>query len=264
MVDSNTKDIVIRAGQGTLSFLVTDGEGEQTFHPYAVKSGMSISANLRQAFKEMSYLAGGIGKAKLIVSSPVVLMPKEDFLASKELDVDDLYNSVLPGHKGEEKVVKEMPELEAMALFAVNRDLQLVVTDNCRDYNVQNVMIPVWGHLYKKYYQFGQQRVLFAYFHDKVVDVFCFEKNRIRFANVFDATHAHDALYYMLFVWKQLNLSVKEDALFIVGNIPHQDWLLTRLQSYLANVHVIDQNADLNRSQFAPIKTMPFDMKLTS
>lgn len=259
---------VIRAGLGSLAFLLKGDDGTNDFHPYKVKGEMSLAANLREAFKEQSYLqiaeqAENVQrKARLMVSSPVVLIPMDDYNNTPDFDVEAMYSGVISGKKGEEKIVREVAELNAMAIFCVNSDLLMVVRDNFADVEVQNVSLPVWQHLYKRYYQSGQRRKLFAYFHDKTVDVCQFEQHRVRFANSFDATHAHDALYYILFVWKQLGMDQQEDALFVIGDMPHEDWLRGRLETYLSRVHTINPNADLNRSPLAQIEGMPFDMML--
>ncbi|MBQ0074545.1 MAG: DUF3822 family protein [Prevotella sp.] len=252
-VSGNT--IIIRAGQGTLSFLC----GEE-YHQYPVKSGMSISANLREAFREQPYLQQPIAKAILKVTTPVVLIPKEDYLDTADFDADAMYSYVLTGHKGEVKIIKELPELEAVALFSVNSDLQMVVGDNSHDVEVENVMLPVWKHFYSNYYQMGQRRKMFCYFHDRQMDICSFEQRRLKYANVFDAQHAHDALYYMLFVWKQLGMNQTEDDLYVIGDMPHKDWLMERLKAYLSRVHEIDPKASLNRSPLAEIESMPFDL----
>lgn len=269
MTTANKRDdyqVKIRAGQTTLSFLTPSQrvEGQMTyeFHPYPVKSGMSLSANLREAFREQPYLQIPIHKAVLLISSPVILVPKEDYRDTEEFDAEAMYNYVLTGHKGEIKVVKELPELEAMTIFSVNKDLQMVVSDNCEEVEVENVVLPVWKHLYKRYYQNGQRRKLFAYFHDKCVDICSFDQRRLRYANVYDAQHAHDALYYIMYIWKQLGLNQQEDDLFIIGEMPHQEWLMSRLNSYIARVHKVNPRADLNRSPLAEIPGMPFDMML--
>ena len=46
--------LTIRVSNNTLSFSVVDREAEHQviYEPYTVKSGVSMAANLRQAFKE--------------------------------------------------------------------------------------------------------------------------------------------------------------------------------------------------------------------
>lgn len=254
--------LTIRAGNGTLSFLVHDENGMPEYHPYTVKSGMSISANLREAFREQQFLKQGFSKAQLLIPSPVVLIPAEDYEDKEAIDKETIYSSVLTGHKGEEKILKELPHFEAAALYSINRDLKMVVSDNCETVEVENIMLPVWKHLYDRYHRHGDRRKLFAYFHDKTVDICCFGQRRLHFANVFNARHAHDALYYILFVWKQLGMDQQEDCLFLIGDMPHEQWLTERIGTYISKTRIITPDVSLNRSQLSLIEGMPFDMML--
>ncbi len=254
--------LTIRAAQGTLSFLVTDEDGQPTYYPYVVKSEMSMAANLREAFREQPWLQKKYGSTRLLVNSPVVLVPNNDYYQTRDFDVEDMYSSVMTGHEGEEKIVEQLHELETMAIFAVNGDLKLVVTDNCSDVTVSNVMSSVWQHLCRRYFQYGERRRVFAYFHDRQVDICSFEQRRFHFANVFDAQNAHDALYYLLYVWKQLGMDQKNDELFTVGDMPQSDWLGEQLQRYIKHTQTINPTVTLNRSPKASIQGMAFDMMI--
>ena len=106
-------------------------------------------------------------------------------------------------------------------------------------------MIPVWVDVYSAEYQSDGRHRLFAYFHDRKVSVFSFEQHRIHFANTFDAVHAHDALYYIMFVWKQLGFSQEDDVLYLYGTMPHADWLAARLENY---VRKIERDEDYHRN----------------
>lgn len=258
----NKKKIIIRAGEGTLSFLIKEDGIKPTYYPYVVKSGMSLAANLREAFREQPELLDGVSHALLLVPTPIALMPEEEYNNTEQFDVETFFNTVITGHRGEKKIIKEIDDIEAVGVFTVNADLHMVVSDNYAEVDTQNVMIPVWKHLYNRYYQSSQRRKLFAYFHDKKVDICAFEQHRIRFANTFDASHAHDALYYILFVWKQLGMNQAEDSLHVIGSMPHEQWLRGRLATYLSNIYDINPNADLNRSLLAQVEGLPFDMML--
>ena len=47
-----TPRLIIRAGNGTLSFLLPHGDGTVDYAPYTVRSGVSMAANLRSAFRD--------------------------------------------------------------------------------------------------------------------------------------------------------------------------------------------------------------------
>ena len=53
----NNLRMTIRVGRGTLSFSMPDEQNTKVlFEPYVVKSGVSMPANLREAFKSMDFL----------------------------------------------------------------------------------------------------------------------------------------------------------------------------------------------------------------
>ena len=180
----------------------------------------------------------------------------------ENFDVDTLYNHTFTGREHEEKIASVIPDLSAVAVFSVNKDLKLVVDDHFGDVRVQNIMQPVWTHLYHRSTLVGQRRKLYAYFHDSKVDVFSFQQRRFRFANTFDATHSHDALYYLLFAWKQLALSNEDDELHLVGKSEHMEWLTTKLKSYLRRVYTLNPVADLNRAPASMIEGMEYDLMI--
>ena len=61
--------LTIRVSRNTLSFSVVDREAEHQliYEPYTVKSGVSMAANLRQAFKESTLLQRGYQNAYISI-----------------------------------------------------------------------------------------------------------------------------------------------------------------------------------------------------
>ena len=254
--------LAIRVGYGTMSFCLPNADGTVEYQPYTVKSGVSMAANLRTAFRESELLRGRDDRALLSIVSPVVLVPIDEYMDQENFDVETLYNHTFTGREHEAKVASVIPDLSAVAVFGVNKDLKLVVEDHFGDVRIQNVMQPVWTHLYRRSTLVGQRRKLYAYFHDGKVDVFSFQQRRFRFSNAFDATHAHDALYYLLFVWKQLALSNEDDELHLVGKFEHLEWFITTLKTYLRRVYTLNPVADLNRAPASLIEGMEYDLMI--
>ena len=256
----NMPRLVIRVGNGTLDFLLPDAEGNLKHESYSVRSGVSMAANLRQAFRESQLLRAQDRFALISVSSPVALIPVDEYMDDTDFDVSGVYDMTFLGYESEQKLTKVLPDLGTVCVFAVNKDLKMVVEDHFTDVRIQNVMQPVWSHLYRNSMLVGRRRKLYGYFHDRHVDIFSFQQRRFRFANSFDATHQHDALYYLLFAWTQLAMNNEEDELHIVGNIEYKEWLVAKLKQHLRNVYVINPVADLNRAPGTMIKGLDYDM----
>lgn len=254
--------LIIRAGNGTLNFLLPYEDGRVDYTPYTVRSGVSMAANLRQAFRDAAILQDHGQKVLLSVSTPVMLIPMDEYQEEENYDADLLYNTSFIGHESDEKIRSILPDLNSVSVFGVNKDLKMVVEDHFSDVRIQNVIQPVWTHLYKRSALASQRRKLYAYVHDKSIDIFSFQQRRFRYANRFDATHQHDVLYYLLFVWKQLAFNNEEDELHIVGNIDNREWLLNKLKTYLRRVYNIHPSSELNRSPVSQIEGLDFDMML--
>ena len=91
----NSKQLTIRVGNNTLSFMISDKANPEEpvmFEPYVVKSGISMAANLREAFKtfarEIDFPA-----VRVLINAPVLMVPIEQF---QEADAATLYLHAYP------------------------------------------------------------------------------------------------------------------------------------------------------------------------
>lgn len=249
--------LTIRAGKNNLSFSVAEGERQVTYEPYAMKSGVSMAANLRQAFKESELLLRGYRKARLFIDTPVLLVPVDEF---DEKQKDTFYQYSFEEHESDIIMHRVQPQLNTVALFPLNKDLRTVMEDNFADVRFTPVLQPVWNHLHQRSFV-GIQKKLFAYFHDSKLDIFCFDKNRFKFFNSYATTHAKDAIYFILYVWKLLGMDQKKDELHVVGDVPDKDWFIHNTKLYIQKTYLLNPAAEFNRAPLTEIKNIPFDLQ---
>lgn len=254
----NKQRLTIRVSKNSMSFAIAHPEQEQSlrYEPFILKSGMSISANLREAFKSAELLSFGYQRAQIILDAPALLIPAELF---SEEDKDLLYFHSFPELKGQIVLFNVLPDLNAVALFSINKDLKMVIEDNIADVKYYIAMAPVWKQLHQRSFT-GARQKLYGYFHDNKIDIFSFKNNRFKFSNSFDAKYYKDALYFLLYVWKQTGLDAKQDELHIVGDIPDKELMIKEIREYLRNAYIINPVADYNRAPATQIKGMPYDL----
>lgn len=250
--------LTIRISSNALSFSVVDRETEHqvAYEPYSLKAGISMAANLRQAFKESHLLQKGYTKVRIYLDAPLLMIPLEHF---QEEEMEALYHHAFTGHQGDAILYRVQPALNAVAVFPINKDLKLVIEDNFTDIRFTPIMQPIWNYLYQRSFT-GIRRKLYAYFHDERIHVFCFEKNRFKFCNAFEAPHPKDALYFILYVWKQLGFDQHLDELHLLGDIPDKEWLLYNIKLYVKKAVCLNPAAEFNRAPLTEIKGMPFDL----
>ena len=250
--------LIIRISRNSLSFstVYSEEDGQITFEPYLLSSGISMAANLREAFRTQDVLVQEYARVLVMVDSPVLMVPLELF---HEEEQRTLYLYTFPGHEQDEIANTVLPDLNCVAVFCVNRDLKLVLDDHFEQPIYIAAIAPVWRYLHQRSYM-GVRGKVFAYFHDRHMEVFSYGQNRFKFCNTFEARDSHDALYYLLYTWKQVGLEANRDEMHLVGDIPDADWLKEELQKYIKRVYTINPAGDFNRSAVTQIEGMPYDL----
>lgn len=251
--------MTLRVAAGSLAFaLPKDTDRTQVdFYKYASKNGISVAAQLRDAFKTVDLLKNTTtDRAKVMVDSPVLLIPLDEY---NDNDKETLYKHSFPSTEGCAIIGNVLPDLNAVAVFALNRDLKLVVEDHYSDTRYIHLMQPVWDYLHRRHF-LGNRRKLYVYFHDNELEMFSFERNHFIFYNRYQARSAKDAVYFTLFVWKQLALDQMHDELFLGGEIPDKEQLLRGLRSYVQMVAVISSAASFSNVPLTQEKGITFDM----
>ncbi len=233
------KRMIVRIGHNMLSFLsLENGKAQQAHASIDMKSGISVSANLREAFKTLPLLEGQHPTATVMTDTATTLVPDEEFAPE---DAAVLFDHTFSGHQQEPKLYTEMPRLHAVAVFAVPKDLQTVLSDRFSQVEYMPVCLPVWQHFGQR--ADGARLCLYGYFHDDKLDLFAFSKHRFKFCNVFSATHSHDALYYLLSAFTQLGMKADRDEVMLMGVTPHLKWLADNLTRYISRTTVCDTEA---------------------
>ena len=135
--------MTIRVSKGSLIFAIadTDHPNNIVYEPFTAKSGVSMAANLREAFKTADILQRPTHRAQVLVDTPVVLVPIEEYDETKN---EVLYHQAITGYEGYAVESNILPDLNAVALFALNKDLRLVVEDHYSDARFIALMRPVW------------------------------------------------------------------------------------------------------------------------
>ena len=266
MMDNKQKRLVIRISKGRLSFATADGS-DVLYEDYALNSSISMAANLREALRTLPLLEDDFERVLVMVDTPTLMVPTNLFV---EEESEVIYHHAFTDMEQQLVMHTVLPDLNAVVLFAVQKDLRNVIADNFSDVRYTAAVAPVWRHLHQRSYT-GQHQKLYGYFHDRRMEVFCFAQNRFKFCNSYAVNNPNDALYYLLAVWKQLGMEAERDELHLAGDIlqpegqrvarsSEHDELLKEAQKFVKRVFYINPSGEFNRAPVTQIKGMPYDM----
>ena len=100
--------LIIRISRNSLVFASINNEsgGAISFYPYVLKSGISMAANLREAFRTEDILRESYSRILIMIDSPTLMVPLEEFRedaqqvlyqhAYQDHEKDEIVNTVLP------------------------------------------------------------------------------------------------------------------------------------------------------------------------
>ncbi len=253
------KTLVIRIGQSSLWFsFFKEKEADLSVESYEFKSSMSISANLKEAFSKLQLLDSKKENADILIDAPQIMIPIDLFSEDKK---EALLNHALLGHENDAILSESLPLLSTTIVYPIHKILKGFIQENITQPHFYHVCSPIWKYLYRRSFT-GQRMKLYAYFHDKKLNIFSFQKNRFNFTNSFDTNLAPDAAYFILNIWKQLGLDAKKDELHLLGEIPEPSELKKQLEMFIQNIYTININEEFNDSPLTTIEGLPLDMIL--
>ncbi len=231
-------------------------DGQIEFEGYELNEGISMAANMREAFRSVAMLRDEYERVLAMVDAPVLMVPSEEFLPTEE---QTLYSHAFSDTESLVVAHTVLPDLNSVAVFGIGRDLKKVFDEHFPSAQYIAAVAPVWRHLHQRSHM-GVRAKLYGYFHGSSLTVFCYGQHRLKFCNTFSIGNGHDAVYFLLYVWKQLAMQAEHDELHLVGSIAQQEWLVDELRRYVKRVYVINPAGDFNRSAVARIEGMPYDM----
>ena len=88
------------------------------------------------------------------------------------------------------------------------------------------------------------------------IELMVLEKGKIQLLNVFEYTTKEDFIYYILFVFEQLNLDVETTTIQLSGLIEKNDTLYNLLYTYVRHINIIKTDLSHNFATNIELKTL--------
>ena len=251
-----SRRLIIRIASGSLAFSTTNESNKIVYENYPLKSSISMAANLREALRTTPILSTPYQRVLVMVDSPVLMVPTDCF---RESEQEQLYCHAFSRQEQMTVMHTVIPDLNCVAVFSLQKDLCTVIGDAFSRVSFTAAVAPVWRHLHQRSYTDPHQK-LYAYCHDRKMEVMSYNQNRFKFYNSFAVNNPDDALYYLLSTWKQLALDPQHDELFLVGDFPDDKAMTEKAQQFVKRIFTIYPSGEFNRAAVTQIAGIPYDI----
>ena len=226
---------------------------------FAANPTISLGANMRSALTRVSLAKGDFSIVHVSVSSPVTLVPLNEF---DEDDAAELYQYNYPAGLSPQVVYFDtLPRLNAILLFALDRDLANIVTDTYPSATFHSTLTPLVLHFAESSLPVALSGKLFANIDGDMMTLVAFRSSSgISLLNSYRASTIDDKLYYLLSVAKAWKVVAQTDEIYLVGPRPTADQLQEKVRVYLPNCFLVKPEEVFNRHVLRISRELPYDM----
>ena len=257
----NHKSLSIRVCSNGLSFCTYAPGQEEPFEYKAwdVNHTISLAANLKDALMNEPMLKQEYMRVNVLITTPhfttvpVAMFQKEG--------IQSVYQLVFPKDKLQHVSYNVLRRSGIAIVFGLDRNIHQLLLDDfprARFYASASTLI----EFFSERSMMGRGKKMFAYLHEKEMTVYAFEQGRMLFANTFPVCGVADMQYYLLNVWKDLDLDQIDDSLFVVGD---NDRLCRdfseKIKYFLQHVSVIDRSEDFKDRLTQGNNHIPYDLQ---
>lgn len=240
----------IRLSTDGFSFSIYNPTQDATvsLHEKEVNPLLSLTANLKQAFRELDFLSDTYRKINIMIADKrFTLVPLELF--------DDDQAEIMFNHnhtRRENEIVQYnvLKKSNAVVLFGIDKSAHQLLCEQFQSpkfYSQSSTLIEYFSVKSK----LGNNKKMYASVRSNAIDLYCFEHGHLILANSYECKETTDRIYYLLYIWKQLNFSQERDELHLTGLLTDKENLMTELRKFILKVFIMipETNIDMQAIQ---------------
>jgi hypothetical protein len=250
----NNKIDFSKSEQYTLSIrLSTDGfsfsvynpihESSISFFEKEVNPSLSLTANLKEAFREMEFLTFSYKRVNIMMSgSRYTHVPFELF--EDEL-AEPLFYHNHSGKENETVLYNVLSRNNIAVIFGMDKSAYQFLKDQYPDARFYSQASPLSEYFSNKS-RLGNSKKMYVSLRKSAMDLFCYERGHLLLANSFDCEQTSDRVYYLLYAWKQLGFDQERDELHLSGVMAEKETFVSELRKYVLQVFIMNPETNID------------------
>ena len=236
---SEQNSLSIRLGTDGFSFSILNPlrEGEPVIYEQAIAETLSLTANLKELLKKREELNHPFRQVKVITANKRYTFVPLALFDDEQAESIFYYNH--PRQENETVQYNILPKSDIVVIFAMDKSVCQCLQEQYADVQFFSHITPLVEYFSGRS-RLGNSRKVYANIRQKALDVLVCERGRLLLANTFAATSTADRIYYLLYVWQQLNFDQERDELHLCGELPDKADLLNRLRQFVRQVFIMN------------------------
>lgn len=243
-----------KSEQNTLSIrLSTDGfsfsvfnplkDGAISFYNYEIDESLSLTANLKQAFRNLEWLSYTYRNVNVLIADRRFTFLPLEYFEDEQAEVIFYHN-----HKKRENELIQYNILHKnniVVLFSMDKSTYSFLQErypNIKFYSQSSPLIEIFSTKSR----LGNNNKLYVHLRKDALDLYAFEHNQLILGNSFPGHTTADRIYYLLYIWKNLGFEQERDELHLTGILSDKEHLLFELRKFIRQVFVMNSATNLD------------------
>lgn len=243
-----------KSEQYTLSIrLSTDGFSFSVFNPLTedslsfydreVDETLSLTANLKHAFREVEWLSRPYRRVNVLMADKRFTCIPLEFFEDEQTETVFYHNH--PKRENELIQYNILQKNNVVVLFGMDKSACAFLREQHPDVKFYSQSSPLIEFFTSKS-RLGNSRKIYAHLRKKTLEIYSFERGHLLLSNSFECGSTADCIYYLLYIWEKLGFEQERDELHLTGTLPDKEPLLSELQKFIRQVFVMNPSTDLD------------------
>ncbi|WP_321333163.1 DUF3822 family protein [uncultured Bacteroides sp.] len=247
-----------KSDQYTLSIrLSTDGfsfsvynplqNGSTLFSEIQIEPSLSLTANLKQVFRESELFNHPYKRVNIVMTGKRFTMVPFELFEDEQTEIIFYHNQ----QKRENEIVlyNILKKNNIAVIFGMDKSAHQFLSEQYPQARFYSQVTPLAEYFSVKS-KLGNNKKIYAHIHHNTMDIYAYEHGHLLLANSFECKETEDRIYYLLYIWKQLDFNQERDELHLTGSISDKERLTKELRKFVSQVFIIPQ------STFTDIQTL--------
>lgn len=209
----------------------------QTYQLFPADQSPDPVPFLRQIFLTNENLQNDFATKTLAFGSlPTTLVPSAFFSESSAAE----YLSLVNHFENAIVIYEKIDAADAYQIGAMPRNWLQSLEEWNEKFSISPAEANVISYLLKN----NSEEMVHVYVHPHQVDIFYLNKKDLQFANQFQFHSAEDAVYYLMLIYKQLQLNAESIPLIMYGEIEPKSAIADTLNKYIRHIRFASRNTE--------------------
>jgi hypothetical protein len=250
-------NLSIRLTPDGFSFYIVDpfGGGKSVFYTSSFSNLKSQLSQIEEIVFKHEQLLLPYRRTDLIVVSPhYTFVPNELFVEDKK---EELLSFQF--HNTADKILtNSLQRIPVTNVFAMDSEIYGFLHRSFSINRVLHYATPM-GEYFAERSRFGNYSKMYLHIEATHLDIFCFERNRLKLNNSLNFSQINDAAYFVLNAWEKAGLHQTDDELHLCGINDLLTEITPLLKKYLQRVSPLNPPTDWYVSP-ANCEYLPLDL----